>query len=445
MKKEMAEEIIIDAFKAGDYPQGKFTTKELSEIQTTYNPENYEAPILIGHLSDPSYTGKSTIPAYGWIGKVKLVGDHLKLVASQFSEQLKQFIKEGFYKKVSAAFFQPDDPNNPTPGKWHLHHLAFLGGATPAVKGLEQIAFAQFKSLGVEFAEMETEVSIDGEIMDEMKGMGAEDTMNDMAECCGNYLKKVEEAFAAEVEPEKQKGRISLAAYDLQGELTACMTEHFAFMEKMDGMEDQMDPMDTAEMAEKKSWLIKMAGKFQSIIHKRKETEMEKQKEQEFQTQIDILKAEKVALDTQVKEFTEKERLATEVKAKADADALAAKAKADSDAKVLEVKTFCDQRITEGKMTPAMREKDEPLMVTLIGTPEALKSFQEKYTVSVVPLGETKVEQQQDLGDKRSQVIKNAEKYVKDHPKEFVGFAATDAINRAVYLHSMGRIKFESK
>ena len=41
-KKEMSE-IVIDAFKEGEYPQGKFTGKELSEIASTYNPANYEA------------------------------------------------------------------------------------------------------------------------------------------------------------------------------------------------------------------------------------------------------------------------------------------------------------------------------------------------------------------------------------------------------------------
>ena len=63
MKKENME-IVIDAFKAGKYSQGEFTLKELSEIASTYNPENYEAPILIGHLSDPSYKGKSAIRSY---------------------------------------------------------------------------------------------------------------------------------------------------------------------------------------------------------------------------------------------------------------------------------------------------------------------------------------------------------------------------------------------
>ena len=42
-------------------------------------------------------------------------------------------------------------------------------------------------------------------------------------------------------------------------------------------------------------------------------------------------------------------------------------------------------------MTPAMREVDEKIMLDLAKTtPEALKSFQQKYVAGIVPLGEMK-------------------------------------------------------
>ncbi len=429
--KPKQKEIVIDAFKVGDYPQGKFTAKELSEIESTYNPENYEAPILIGHLSDPAYTGKSTIPAYGWIGKVKIVGDHLKLVASQFSEQLKEFIKDGFYKKVSAAFFKPEDPNNPTPGKWHLHHLAFLGGAAPAVKGLEQIAFAELRGLGIEFAETETMMEVDGEVVEQVKNMGNEDSLKDMAEYCGNYLKKVEDAFSADIDDETRKGRINLAAYDLQSELAQCVNEHFAFMDKMSGMKDK-----EMEMSEKKSWLVQMAEKVQSIIHNRKETEMDQVKEQEYQAKI-------LKLETENKEFTEQKRIADEAKAKADADAKTAAAKIAEEKLTGEIKTFCEEKVKEGKMTPAMREKDEPIMITLAKTSsDALKAFQEKYTATVVPLGETPGAGAGDGKKPDESKLGKATQYVKDHPKEFVGLEHGLAVARAVYLEANAQIKF---
>lgn len=429
-KKEMAEEIVIDAFKEGEYPQGKFGAKELSEIESTYDPQVYEAPILIGHLSDPSYQGKSAIPAFGWIGKVKIVADHLKLVASQFSEELKEFIKKGFYKKVSAAFFEPQDLNNPTPGKWHLHHLAFLGGAPPAVKGLEQIAFAEMLGMGIEFAEMDTEVTEDGELIDQVEELGTEDTIKDMTEACASFISKVEDALDSDIDWETCKSRVQLAASNMSAEIYSCINMYFSFIEKLGNIEEHQE----AEMSEKKGWLIEFV---KSITHKRKETEMDTKEKKDYQDKID-------ALDAQVKEFQEKERLANETKAAADLAAQQAANAAAEEARKLEIKTFCETAIAGNKMTPAMREKDEPIMVGLAKTsPEALRSFQEKYANPVVPLGVTTAIDQNQTTDKRSQVMVKAEKYVKDHPAEFAGLAAADATNRAFYLFSMGKIKFE--
>ena len=45
-------------------------------------------------------------------------------------------LAKGRFKKRSASFYPPEHPNNPTPGKWHLRHVAFLGAQPPAVKGL---------------------------------------------------------------------------------------------------------------------------------------------------------------------------------------------------------------------------------------------------------------------------------------------------------------------
>ena len=218
MKKKKIEfgesGIVIDAFKEGDYPQGIFKAKELSEIAGTYNPTNYEAPVLIGHLSDPIYKGKTTIPAFGWIGKVVQVGDHLKFITSQFSEQLKQFIKEGLYKKVSAAFFDPSDPSNPTPGKWHLHHLAFLGAVPPQVKGLEGIAFSIQGSQGIEFAEVPAVVSENGSVIDTVEKIGTEDTIKDLTESCATFISKITDALSNDIDEDTQKVRCFLSLSD---------------------------------------------------------------------------------------------------------------------------------------------------------------------------------------------------------------------------------------
>ena len=433
MKKkqiELEEEIVIDAFKVGDYPQGKFTAKELNEIESTYNPDNYEAPILIGHLSDPSYKGKSAIPAFGWIGKVKVVGDHLKLVASQFSDELKDFIKKGLYKKVSAAFYQPDDVTNPTPGKWHLHHLAFLGGVPPAVKGLEGI---QFQAVGVpvEMAEMETEVTVNGDVIETVEEMGTEDTLNDLTESCATFISKVTDALASGTDYDTVKSRCSLACSDLSNEVYNTMNMHWMFQEKLENIEEHKE--GEVELSEKKGILARI---YQSIT-KRKESKVDAQREQEYKTEIESLKGK-------LTQFEEKERLETEAKAMAETARLAAEKTAAEEAKKNEIKTFCETAIKENRMTPAMQETDEPIMFELSQTNvDALKSFQEKYKAPIVPVGEVKELNQNQIIDQRPQVFVNAEKYVKNHPSEFVGLSATDALNRAVYLHSMAKITFE--
>lgn len=444
MKKEMSEEIVIDAFKEGKYPQGEFTGKELAEIASTYNPEVYEAPILIGHLSDPSYKGKSTIPAFGWIGKAKVIGDHLKLVVSQFSEQLKELIQGGFYKKVSAAFFQPDDPNNPTPGKWHLHHLAFLGGTPPAVKGLEGIAFAEIQGSGVEFAEMDT--AIEGMNMDDVESAGTDDTIKDLTECCATFISKIQDALTSGIDSETAKSRCSLAAYDLQTEIQDCLNMQWMFTEKLENLEEHGE----SEMSEKsfKQVLIEMAQKF---INKRKENNVDAKKEQEYQAKI----AEQDAL---LKEFAEKERLAKEAADKVEQEKKDAELKAAEEAQKTEIKAFCEQAQKDNRMTPAMRNdvKDDKGNITKKGaetvmfelaktSPDALKLFQEQFTKEIVPLGETQIGEEKKNEDGRSLIFKQAEAYVKAHKtdKEFAELSEADAINRAIFLHATNSMKYK--
>ena len=427
-KKEMSEEIEIDAFKEGDYPQGVFGAKELSEIQETYDPENYEAPILIGHLSDPSYKGKSAIPAFGWIGKVKVVGDHLKLVASQFSDELKDFIKKGLYKKVSAAFYDPTDSTNPTPGKWHLHHLAFLGGVPPAVKGLEGIQFAAVGT-PIEMAEFQTEVTVDGTAIDTAETLGTDDTLTDIEESCATFISKVQDALTGNIDAETQKSRCQLAASDLSNEIYSTLNMHWMFIDKLENIEEHQE----AEMSEKrKSFKQKLIDFTANLINKQKETDMDAKLIKEYQDRIDLL-------DAQVKEFQEKERVASEAKTTADTAAQEAEKVAAQTAKETEIKTFCETAIKENRMTPAMRERDEPIMFELSKTNiDALKSFQEKYVKSVVPLGEVDLTVQ-----KPEDVTAKAKKYAAAHSKEkeFAGLDADKATSRAIYLYSTGVIK----
>ena len=107
-----------------------WTTSDLDAMVTMYNEqpnaEKHTAPIILGHV-------ESNTPAFGWVDKLKRVGNTLLATFRDVEPQFAELVNAGRYKTVSAAFY--DDLK--------LRHLAFLGANVPAVKGLEAIQFTQ--------------------------------------------------------------------------------------------------------------------------------------------------------------------------------------------------------------------------------------------------------------------------------------------------------------
>lgn len=140
----------IEIFKAGKRydANGKLieiTPEMLQQTVATYNPEFHEAPLVIGHP-------KSNNPAWGWVKALSLDGDVLKAEVDQLDAEFSEMVSSGKFKKVSAAFYLPDSPNNPHKGVLSLRHVGFLGAMPPAVKGLKQVEFAE-DDVFVEFSE----------------------------------------------------------------------------------------------------------------------------------------------------------------------------------------------------------------------------------------------------------------------------------------------------
>lgn len=111
-----------------------FSEQLLAEVAAGYDPALHEAPLVIGH---PSLEA----PAYGWVRGLSFADGALVANADPHS-QLVDLVRQQHVKKVSASFYPPKAANNPTPGKWYLRHVGFLGAAPPAVKGLAPVAFA---------------------------------------------------------------------------------------------------------------------------------------------------------------------------------------------------------------------------------------------------------------------------------------------------------------
>lgn len=138
----------IPIFKTGTHTDSNGDTKTWTEEDldkiATYNPQEHEAPIVIGHPKDNS-------PAWGWVEGIKREDNILYAKLKNLVPEFVDMVKNGMFKKRSISLY-PDGT---------LRHLGFLGAMPPAVKGLANIKFAKggnFMSLEFEsFAATEEE------------------------------------------------------------------------------------------------------------------------------------------------------------------------------------------------------------------------------------------------------------------------------------------------
>jgi len=132
----------LHVFKSGPQTSANgverhFSREDLQEVVDSYDPDVHEAPLVIGHSGD-----SDGIPSYGWIKGFERRGDDL-YADVDFTDTAKDLVKNGHYKKVSISFYSPESGINPHKGQWSARHLALLGAAPPAVKGLEPFSFSE--------------------------------------------------------------------------------------------------------------------------------------------------------------------------------------------------------------------------------------------------------------------------------------------------------------
>lgn len=130
----------IQIFRSGTHRpmQGDalhFSDADLAACAAAYNPAVHEAPIVIGHPATDD-------PAFGWIKSISFADGCLTAEPDQINPAFAEQVQAGAYKKISASFWSPTAPGNPTPGKWALRHVGFLGAQPPSVKGLRAVQFA---------------------------------------------------------------------------------------------------------------------------------------------------------------------------------------------------------------------------------------------------------------------------------------------------------------
>lgn len=177
-----------EIFRAGRYePQGEFTEDDIQQIVDNYDPDKFEAPIVIGHP-------KQDDPAFGWVAGLKREGDKLLATFRQVVPEFAEAVNAGRYKKVSVRLRKTDKG-------WTLRHVGFLGATAPAVEGLKPIEFSKEDREGIQ---------IDLDFTGENKEAKA---MPDNRESIEKELReKLEREFAAEREKLKKELEAEFAA-----------------------------------------------------------------------------------------------------------------------------------------------------------------------------------------------------------------------------------------
>lgn len=123
----------FEVFKAGKYPQGKFTKEQIEEIAKNYDPSFCEAPITLDH--------EQSGPAFGWVESLKADKGLLKASFKDVTEDLKSFVNDGKYKKISVEIYRELEGKKP-----YLKAVSFLGASIPQVKGMEAVEFKEGES-----------------------------------------------------------------------------------------------------------------------------------------------------------------------------------------------------------------------------------------------------------------------------------------------------------
>ncbi len=286
-----------------------------------FNIAVHEPPAVIGHP-------KENAPAYGWVEGLKKQGDILLAKFKQVQPAFADMVKQGLFKKRSAAFY-PDGS---------LRHVGFLGAMPPAVKGLSDVAFTEADAVTFEFAEDNWRMRDIADVFRRLREWLLEKFDADTADrIVPNWT--IEDIRAAP-EPVAAEAEIQSVQYIEKEDNNMTFKEKLiAFFNEFIGKmpDDGPAPLSVA------------SGKQFS------EADIEAAKRQAAE---DAAKVERERLTA---EFAEKARLARQAACRA------------------EISAWCEAKVKEGKMTPAMVK---------FGVPEFMTAFAEKE--DIIEFGEEK-------------------------------------------------------
>lgn len=147
------DEIEIEAFRADQKASKGLTAKHIAEAVACYNPDKNPAPLVFGHPTNDS-------PALGLISGARADGSKLFLKVRDIADAVKTAVKENRILGRSIAFWDPDHPSNPSPGKYAIRHLGLLGGMAPAIPGMGKLKFSDDESTLEEDGDVPPEAAV---------------------------------------------------------------------------------------------------------------------------------------------------------------------------------------------------------------------------------------------------------------------------------------------
>lgn len=146
----------VEIFRAGTWNEDKYTVKDLDDIVSAFNEQDFKPPIKLGHKES------SGDKAFGWVVGLQRVGDKLVADFSDLSKETFEAIKARSFDTVSSEIFF----NLKRGGKVFrraLKAVALLGAELPAVAGLKPLR----DSISFNSADFEVEhaYSLSNEVM----------------------------------------------------------------------------------------------------------------------------------------------------------------------------------------------------------------------------------------------------------------------------------------
>lgn len=203
----------IEIFRAGRHIDDSgvahnFSEADVDGMAASYNPALREAPLTVGHPAD-------NLPAYGWVKSVTRNTEGVLTISPHNVEpQFAEMVAARRFPKRSASFYPPQAPNNPTPGKWYLRHVAFLGAQPPAIAGLKDIKFSAGDADGaVNFSEPVTTT--------ETVTQESDDMSKELQEKLDKAEADLKAANAARITAETNEATAKKAATDAESKATS--------------------------------------------------------------------------------------------------------------------------------------------------------------------------------------------------------------------------------